>query len=292
MAPDNPAHRAPSAAAPRIRRGFNRRAATYDQSAGFARAVGTELVERLQWLAFVPASVLDLGAGTAFASRALKARYPRAQVIALDVAERMLLQAPSSWWRPIARICADAARLPLKSDSMDLICSSLLLPWLLDPTEVLAEAVRVLSPRGCLTFATIGPQSLVELTQAFASLDGWRHRNPLPDMTDLAQLLVQTGFADPVLDIERETHYCASTRDLLRLLHGTGCGVLGSGQRPGLLGRDALKTLEAAYERDRTAAGLPVSIEVIYGQAWRPGARGPERGRRGEVTVPFASIRR
>jgi malonyl-CoA O-methyltransferase len=292
MAPDLPTPRAPCAAAPSVRRLFNRRAPTYDRFAQFARAVGSELVDRLQWIAFVPDCVLDLGAGTAFVSRALKARYPRAHVIALDAAENMLIQARGTWWRPISRVCADAARLPLKSDSVDLICSSLLLPWLADPTDALAEAARVLTPRGCLAFATIGPKSLSELTQAFASLDGFSHRNRLPDMADLAQLLVQIGFADPVLDIERENHYCASTRELLELLHGTGAGVIDAGRRRGLLGRDGLRALEAAYERDRTPAGLPVAIEVIYGQAWRPGIRPPQRGRRGEVAVPISSIRR
>jgi malonyl-CoA O-methyltransferase len=289
MAPDIPVHRAPSAAA---RRGFNRRAASYDRFAQFARAVGAELVDRLQWLAFVPESVLDLGAGTAHTSRALKARYPGAHVIALDVAERMLMQARSAWWRPISRICADAARLPLKSGSVDLICSSLLLPWLPDPSDALAEAARVLTPRGCLTFATVGPQSLVELAHAFASLDECVHRNPLPDMADLAHVLAQTGFADPVLDIERETHYCASTRELLELLHRTGIGVIDCGRRRGLLGRGGLRTLEAAYERDRQPAGLPVAVEVIYGQAWRPGRAPPQRAKRGEAVIPFASIRR
>ena len=289
MAPDIAVHRAMAAW---VRRGFNRRAPTYDQCAHFARNVGAELVGRLQWLAFVPESVLDLGAGTAFTTRALKARYPRAHVIALDVAERMLMQARSSWWRPVSRICADAARLPLRSGSVDLICSSLLLPWLPDPTDALAEAARVLTPRGCLTFATIGPQSLVELTSAFASLDECSHRNRLPDMAELAHILVQTGFADPVLDVERETRYFATTRDLLELLHRTGSGVFDPGRRRGLLGRDGFKTLEAAYERDRHAAGLPVAVEVIYGQAWRPGNAPPQRAKRGEVVIPITSIRR
>jgi malonyl-CoA O-methyltransferase len=291
MAPDNPVHRASGAAA-RARRAFNRRAPRYDQFAQFARTIATELVARLQWLAFVPQAVLDLGAGTGFTGRALKTRYPRAHVIALDVAERMLMQARSSWWRPISRICADAARLPLKSGSVDLVCSSLLLPWLPDPAAALEEAARVLAPRGCLAFATIGPQSLLELTTAFASLDQSIHRNPLPDMADLAQILAQAGFADPVLDIERETHYVATTRGLLELLHGTGIGVIAEGRRRGLLGRDGLTIIEAAYERERKPGGLPVGIEVIYGQAWRPGQAPPQRARRGEAVIPISSIRR
>jgi len=282
--------RAPSATAA-LRRGFNRRAAHYDQVARWTGAIATELTDRLQWLSFAPKTVLDLGAGTGSASRALKARYPGAHVIALDISEAMLVRLRPAWWRPISRVRGDAQALPVRTGSIDLICSSLLLPWLAEPMPALAEALRVLTPRGCLSFATLGPGSLAELASAFTSVDDRRHRNLLPDMADLAQLLTAAGFADPVLDIERETRHCASTLELLRLVHGCGF-VVDAGRRRGLLGRQGLQRLEAAYESVRQPAGLPVTLEVIYGQAWRPGSAAPTRSRRGEAVVPISSIRR
>jgi malonyl-CoA O-methyltransferase len=282
--------RTPSATAA-LRRGFNRRAAGYDQAARWTGPIATELSDRLQWLAFAPNTVLDLGAGTGSLSRALKARYPGAHVIALDISEAMLMRLRPAWWRPISRVHGDAQALPIRPGSIDLICSSLLLPWLVNPILSLAEALRALAPRGCLSFATLGPGSLAELAGAFSSVDECSHRNPLPDMAELAQLLSAAGFADPVLDIERETRHCASTLEVLQRAHGCGF-VVDPLRRCGLLGRDGLERLEAAYERYRQPAGLPVTLEVIYGQAWRPGSAPPTRSKRGEVVVPITSIRR
>jgi len=57
--------------------------------------------------------VLDAGAGTGAACRALKTRYPKARVLAVDSALGMLRGAAArrSWFRPFFKVVADAARL-------------------------------------------------------------------------------------------------------------------------------------------------------------------------------------
>ena len=70
------------------------------------------LVESLDYLeARKPEVVLDIGAGTA-TPVLMKKRWPKAQVIALDVAPPMLDQAKrqAGWWKPFQRLCGDAAR--------------------------------------------------------------------------------------------------------------------------------------------------------------------------------------
>src|ERR1700728_91607 len=115
----------------RVRRSFDRAAKTYDGAAVLHAEVRENLLERLDLTALDPRVVLDAGAGTGHASRALKRRYPRAQVLAVDSAFGMLRAAAGqqSWFRPFARICADAVRLPLKDASVDLILANFLLPW-------------------------------------------------------------------------------------------------------------------------------------------------------------------
>ncbi len=46
------------------------------------------MLERLQLVTLVPRVVLDAGAGTGHASRALKRRYPKALVVALDSSQQ------------------------------------------------------------------------------------------------------------------------------------------------------------------------------------------------------------
>src|ERR1700729_1221138 len=94
----------------RVRRSFDRAAKTYDGAAVLHAEVRENLLERLQLTALKPGVILDAGAGTGHASRALKRRYPKAQVIALDSSRNMLLEAgrQQSWLRPFGRVCADA----------------------------------------------------------------------------------------------------------------------------------------------------------------------------------------
>jgi malonyl-CoA O-methyltransferase len=45
----------------------------------------------------------------------MRSRWPRAQVVAMDLALPMLREAKknSGWWKPFSRVCADARALPV-----------------------------------------------------------------------------------------------------------------------------------------------------------------------------------
>jgi malonyl-CoA O-methyltransferase len=108
---------------PRVRAAFERASGGYEAAARLQAEVAAELLTRLDAFAFTPAVVLDLGCGTGRATRELKRRYPRALVIALDLAPGMLRAARRNQplWRRFARVCADALRLPLASASVDIV---------------------------------------------------------------------------------------------------------------------------------------------------------------------------
>src|SRR6201999_3354286 len=95
------------------RRSFDRAARTYDAAAVLHAEVRENLLERLQLVKLVPRVVLDAGTGTGHAGRALRRRYPKAMVVALDSSQQMLKAAgkQQSWLRPFERVCADAALL-------------------------------------------------------------------------------------------------------------------------------------------------------------------------------------
>src|SRR6202022_2391494 len=93
-----------------LRRSFDRASATYDGAAVLQAELRNLLLERLDLTDLSPRIVLDAGAGTGHAARALKRRYPGAEVIALDLSLAMLRVAGrrQSWFRPFVRLCADA----------------------------------------------------------------------------------------------------------------------------------------------------------------------------------------
>jgi malonyl-CoA O-methyltransferase len=278
----------------RVRRSFGRSARNYDAAAVLQQRVRGELLERLDVVRIEPTAVLDLGAGTGHAARALKRRYRSSQVVALDLAEGMLREAArqQSLLRRFRRVCGNAAALPLRDGSVDLVVSNLMLQWCNDPDAVFRECRRVLRPGGLLTFTTFGPDTLVELRRAWAAADGYAHVNRFIDMHDLGDALVRSGLAEPVLDVERYTLTYAEVRDLMRDLKSIGAHNANAGRPRGLTGKGALARMAEAYESARRDGRLPATYEVVYGQAWCP-AEAPRRpGQPGEVRVPVGNIGR
>jgi malonyl-CoA O-methyltransferase len=269
-----------------VRRSFERAAATYDRNAVLHREVAARLIEHLDPIKIAPARVVDLGCGTGGAFHALGERFPRAELIGIDIARPMLLRAAdrSPWWRrafaaqPRRLVCADAERLPLASSSSQLLFSNLLLQWCA-PEPVFAEAARVLAVGGLFMFSTFGPDTLAELRAAFAAADGAPHVHSFVDMHDLGDALVHAGFADPVMEMERITLEYSSVEAIARDLRSVGAGnALGARPR-GLMGRARWKRAAGDYERHRHGGILPATYEVVYGHAWKTAPRRSADGR-------------
>lgn len=262
-----------------MRRAFERAASTYDSAALLQREVGQRLLERLDLVKLAPALVLDAGCGTGAGSRALARRYPRARVVGLDIAPAMLRVARQAdpWWRrklPFvagnipAYIGADLERLPLPDSGAQLLCSNLALQWSNDLSVTFTEFRRVLAPGGLLMFSTFGPDTLRELRQAFAGLDGHTHVNRFMDMHDIGDELAYAGFATPVVDMEFITLTYADPMGLLRELKAIGAHNVTSGRGHGLMGKNAWRAMLENYEKLRRDGRLPATYEVIYGHAW------------------------
>jgi malonyl-CoA O-methyltransferase len=284
-----------------LRRSFDRASATYDTAAVLQTEVRELLLGRLELTRLSPGLVLDAGAGTGHAGRALQRRYPRARVVAVDSSLGMLRAAgrQRSWVRPFSRVCADAECLPLPDGSVDLIVSNLMLQWN-DLERALAEFRRVLAPRGFLTFTTLGPDSLRELRAAWAQAADGRaglhtRVGRFLDMHDIGDALVRAGFAAPVLDVERYSLNYTDVRHLAVDLRSVGARNATTGRLKGLTGPRRFSAMEAAYEAFRIDGRLPATYEVVFGQAWAPAAdvRRPGAGADEDATrVSLDEIRR
>jgi malonyl-CoA O-methyltransferase len=275
-----------------VRHSFDRAARTYDDAAAVQREIRTRLLERLDIVRLAPSAILDLGAGTGHASRELKRRYGSARVLALDFSLPMLRQSArqQSLLRRFSAVCADAHRLPLRSGSLDLVLSNLLLQWCHDPDAVFAEVARVLRPRGLFMFTTVGPDTLKELRELWRGLDPSIHVHRFIDMHDFGDALLRAGFAEPVMDTERLTVTYPSLTALVDELRGSGARNVAQGRSHGLTGRsrgEALRSRGAALLRN---GPLSISVEVIHGHAWAPDERQSRRAG-DEVLVPIEALR-
>jgi malonyl-CoA O-methyltransferase len=254
-----------------VRRSFDRAAAGYDSAAVLHAQVRQDLLERLQLMAITPGTVLDAGAGTGHASSALKGRYPKALVIALDFSPQMLRIAArrQSWLRRFSRVCGDAESMPLADGSVDLVVSNLMLQWC-DPDAALSEFRRVLAPQGLLCFSTFGPDTLRELRIAWAQVDTAAHVNPFLDMHDVGDAVVRAGFTSPVLDVERFTLRYTDVKRVAADLKATGARNATPSRRRGLSSPRKFARMQAAYEQFRQDGLLPATYEVVFAHAWAP----------------------
>jgi malonyl-CoA O-methyltransferase len=277
-----------------VRHAFARAAATYEAHAVLQAEVGARLLERLDGIALQPSRVLDVGSGPGAGSAMLRARYPEADVIALDLALPMLRAAERHAGRPpvFARICADAQALPLADASIDLLHSNLCLQWCDDPGLAIAEFARVLKPGGLLLFTTFGPATLHELRTAFAAADTAPHVGRFVDMHDIGDALIATGFRDPVLERDDFTLTYPDAVTLMRELRAIGATNADAKRRRTLTGKAHLKRVVAAYEPFRRDGVLPATYEVVYAQAFAPQPGQPRRTPQGEIaSFPVERLR-
>ena len=212
-----------------VRRRFDRAAETFG-AADFVHGVTREgLLTRLQPLRIDARAVLDLGAATGNATAALRKRFRGAHIVSLDLSRNMLRHRKRRrlWFSRTSSVQADAARLPFADQSFDVVFANLLLPWANDPAAVLAEVSRVLRKGGVLAFATLGPDSLRQLSHAWSQVDDHAHVvhahvHRFLDMHDIGDALVRAGLADPVLDVDRLTVKYPDARKLFRDLTLSG----------------------------------------------------------------------
>ncbi|HEX9192990.1 MAG TPA: hypothetical protein VF871_04405, partial [Burkholderiales bacterium] len=107
-----------------------------------------------------------------------------------------------------------------------------------------------------------------------------RHVHSFIDMHDLGDMLVASGFAAPVMDMEVITLTYSEVLALLRDLKASGETCAARDRQRGLMGRRAWERMLASYERERKEGRLPATIEVIYGHAWKSEPRTTVDGRR------------
>lgn len=269
-----------------LRRSFGRAAPGYRAVAALQREVEARLLEQLDYFdSRIPQRVLDLGCGPGHASAAIKQRWPKAEVIAVDMALPMLHEAGkhSRFWRPIKRVCADATQLPLCDQSIEVIFSSLCLQWVDDLPATLAEFRRVLRPDGLLLFSSFGPDTLLELRTAYQDSGHEAPLSPFLPLQAIGDALLAAGFRDPVAERDHYTLTYPTVRQLMEELRAIGANDARHNRPRGLSGRQRLQQVTNAYEALRQQGVLPSTWEVISAQAWGPPPGAPRRTGAGDL---------
>lgn len=244
--------------------------------------VARRMEGRLQWIRQPPANWChwDPVRGGLQAHALLRQRYPDAlcHVYETTPAHQATAQEAltPAWWSA-ARWKGGATQFgPPPEGAVQMLWANMALHMHSQPQELLAQWHRALAVDGYLMFSCLGPDTLRELRTLYAAL-GW----PAPshqytDMHDWGDMLVHTGFAEPVMDMERITLTFASPQRLLQELRELGrnlhpqrfSALRGRGWRGQLL--EQITQRLAVPGEDGT---LALTFEIIYGHAFKPAPR-------------------
>jgi malonyl-CoA O-methyltransferase len=243
--------------------------------------VARRMAERLAIVKLQPEQILDwwpqVGGGTA----ALAAASRRSRVQAVD--SEFVAPAPAAWWS--SRRWAPPPA-PLREDAVpdataQLVWANMMLHAVADPPAVMRQWQRALQVDGFLMFSTLGPGTLPQMRRIYAA-SGWGvPMGPLVDMHDLGDMLVQSGFADPVMDQEIVTLTWANAAEALAELRTLGSNVA-TQRHQGLRTPRWHRRLKQALEtqaKQATSGRVALDFEIVYGHAFKPAPRarmGPE----------------
>jgi malonyl-CoA O-methyltransferase len=173
------------------------------------------------------------------------------------------------WWDP-KQWLNSATRFEAPSPGgVDMLWANMALHEAADPQALLASWQQALKVDGFLMFSCLGPDTARELREVYARL-GWPPAgHELTDMHDWGDMLVQGGFAEPVMDMERLTLTYDSPARLLQELRELGRNFHPA-RFPALRGRGWQARLEQAlgqYLPVDADGRLSLTFEVIYGHA-------------------------
>ena len=267
-----------------IRRRLDKTVTTYAVHSVVQQEIATRVLERLDYIKQTPTRILDMSLHGVDSEALLRKRFPKASYSAAMPFIAGLQQRKKRWFQSNKSICMPFDTIPLQTQSVDFIFMNLRLLWSPDWALLLRECRRVLMPQGMLLFTSLGPDTLLELRQAGASVHAF------VDLHDIGDVLVGAGFENPVMDMEKLVMQYSSLLSLTKDLRLTGCQFAQHNKAPGLMTPRQWQCVEQNYKKND--AGLyPATFEIIYGHAWA-GERVPQKTTEtGEILVSLQSLK-
>jgi malonyl-CoA O-methyltransferase len=246
------------------------------------------MAEKLQVIRTRPAVVLDWWSSLGASADLLRLAYPKARLLAVEPEAKAR---DTRWWSPArwtGRTPETVAEGALTPAGAQLVWANMALHLAADPQALLTTWRDALAVDGFLMFSTLGPGTMASLSALYRAR-GWAPPfAPFVDMHDLGDMLVQAGFADPVMNQETLTLSWPDGEALLAELRGLG-GNFGLARPAGLRTPRWRARLVQALGETANPDGRPALVfEVVYGHAFRPLPRARVAP---ETAVPVETLR-
>ena len=254
--------------------------------------VARRMEQRLDWFKEKPKSWIDwepVNGGTEAHSR-IQTRYPGADALIVEFNERRLLEAKKvlkpNWLKQCLRLLQHGnwnlqtysiARAHAGAQ-VDFLWANMLLHLAPNPTELIKEWHKSLRVGGWVMFSCLGPDTSIQLREIYEKLGWGAPSHEFTDMHDWGDMLVEAGFADPVMDMERITLTYSTPDALIKDLRTLGRNF-NNARFKALKGRGWFENLKTQLihlsNSKNTVPGvdstlkIPLTFEIIYGHAFK-----------------------
>jgi malonyl-CoA O-methyltransferase len=205
-------------------------------------------------------------------------QYPQARCTVVESEGLLLSQARQKltppWWNRWRN------RLPGFALSLDqpaqMVWANMGLHMQARPQALMAQWHAALAPEGFVMFSCLGPDTLRSLKGIYSQQAWPPAAHDFTDMHDWGDMLLEAGFAQPVMDMEHITLTYPDAPSLLAELR-----TLGRNLHPqrfsGLRGKNWLTSLHQALAQGLisplSSGRLVLNFEVIYGHAFKATAK-------------------
>jgi malonyl-CoA O-methyltransferase len=243
--------------------------------------VASRMAERLQWFRDKPTSWLhwEPVMGGLQAHERIRSVLPGAHCHVAAVQLQQALDAtreqPASSWNPKHWLRGKVPSPASEGTQVGMVWANMALHLEARPIALLRRWYGHVETHGFLMFSCLGPDTLRELRAVYARMAWPEPTHPFTDMHDWGDMLVQSGFAEPVMDMERITLSYSGAQPLLEDLRLLGRN-LHTHRFAGLRSRAWRARLYQAIEAEfpRSPDGrLLLTLEIIYGHAFKPAPR-------------------
>lgn len=244
-----------------VSRHFDKAAQSYQSGARLQQQVAADLLAKLSTAPTQQQKrLLDMGCGPGWLHPKL-INYCT-ELWAADLSAEMLAEA-KTLKHASCYLQANAAALPIPTDCLDVIFSSLMLQWCPKPAEVFAEFHRVLKEDGSLYLSTLVTDSMAEFRQSWAQVDNHAHQLAFLSEDEVLAVASAQGF---VCQSELRTYqlFYPDVQSLARSFKQIGANYVAGRPDSGLGGKKRWLQFAKAYEQFRTGQGLPLSYQVLH----------------------------
>ncbi|MBA4602179.1 malonyl-ACP O-methyltransferase BioC [Thermoactinomyces mirandus] len=260
-----------------VARRFNHSVSTYQQYASVQKEMAARLVANLPPGQRI-GRILEVGCGTGYLTGLLAGHYQSAEIIAVDIAEKMVAEARKLNDCPRIRFLvgdAEANEVLQQVGPVDLIISNATIQWLAFPELTVSRWHHLLKPEGWFIASTFGSHTFRELRKAFAVTESNHHLPPsrhalsMKTKQEWQQILTAGGFHVRKLDEQLRPFVYENCRTFLRSIKATGANYSESGHsltKERKLLQDMMRIYDQMFKTD---GGVVATYHLLYLYGWK-----------------------